>query len=91
MSRSRTPTTKKDLVTATADGDRLESLIALRDLIAERLQKSNSDRDTASMSRRLMQILEEIEALERERAAANSKKIDLEQFRHALKLDRKAN
>ena len=88
MSRTKL---KKDLITATADGDRLESLIALRDLIAERLQRSNSDRDTASMSRRLMQILEEIEALERERAAANSKKIDLEQFRTALKLDRKAN
>lgn len=50
-----------DLITATKTGDRLKTLLALRDLLAERLQTTNSSRDIASMSRRLMQVIAEIE------------------------------
>lgn len=66
------PKKKKDLVTATATGDRLETLIALRDLLAERLQTTQSSRDISSMSRRLMQCVAEIEDLQRNRRALAS-------------------
>ena len=66
------PKKKKDLVTATATGDRLETLIALRDLLAERLQTTQSSRDISSMSRRLMQCVAEIEDLQRNRKALAS-------------------
>ena len=61
-----------DLIAAAKSGDRLRVLLALRDLLAERLQTSNADRDIASMSRRLMQTIEEIEELEKERAARST-------------------
>ena len=57
---------KNDIVRAAKSGDRLETLIALRDLLAERLQTSKSDRDIASMSRRLMQCIDRIEELQNE-------------------------
>lgn len=60
---------KKDLITATASGDRLEALIALRDFLARRLQHAQSSRDVAAISRRLMQCLEEIEKLEKAKKA----------------------
>ena len=66
------PRKKKDLVTATATGDRLETLIALRDLLAERLQTTQSSRDISSMSRRLMQCVAEIEELQRNRKALDN-------------------
>ena len=63
----------KDIVRAAKSGDRLETLIALRDLLAERLKTSDSDRDIASMSRRLMQCVEEIEELQKELDAKNDR------------------
>lgn len=74
------PGSKKDLVTATATGDRLESLIALRDLLAARLQTSKSDRDIAAISRRLMQCLAEIEELKNTKEAPEQ----LDYLRRAL-------
>ena len=59
--------THKDLITATREGDRRETLEALRDLLAERVQNAKSDRDVASMSRRLMQCISEIEEIDRKR------------------------
>ena len=55
---------KKDIVRAARSGDRLETLMALRDLLAERLKTSKSSRDIASMSRRLLQCIDEIEELQ---------------------------
>ena len=65
-----------DLITAAASGDRLETLIALRDLLAERLQSTSSSRDISSMSRRLMQCVEEIEAIDKARKARGSFSLD---------------
>ena len=56
--------TQPDLIDAARSGNRLETLIALRDFLAERLQNTDSGRDIASMSRRLMQCMNEIETLE---------------------------
>lgn len=49
---------------AVANGDRLEALYTLRDLLAERLDATKSGRDTASISLRLMDCLREIDELE---------------------------
>ena len=54
---------------AADSGDRLQTLIELRQLLADRLETSRSDRDIASMSRRLMQVCVEIEKLEKDKAA----------------------
>ena len=61
---------KKNLVEAAEGGDRLETLIALRDLLADKLQNTTSSRDISSMSRRLMQCISEIEVLEEKKAAS---------------------
>ena len=65
MSTGKKPTPPQDLIEAAQTGDRLETLIALRNLLAEKLQNTDSGRDVASMSRRLMQCVSEIETLER--------------------------
>ena len=80
---------KKDLVDATATGDRLETLIALRDLLARRLQESGSDRDIASMSRRLMQCISEIETLEKVKDIKSNSKFDLKKLREELSQNRR--
>ena len=54
------------LLEAAQSNDRLETMKALRDMLAERLEQSNSDRDVASMSRRLMQCIAEIAEIEEE-------------------------
>lgn len=59
-----------NLTEAAASGDRLQTLKELRGLLAERLEQSNSDRDIASMSKRLMDVTETIEALEQKKADA---------------------
>ena len=63
-----------NLTEAAASGDRLQTLKELRGLLAERLEQSNSDRDIASMSKRLMDVTETIEALEQKKADAEAKK-----------------
>ncbi len=70
-----------DLITAAKSGDRLETLKALRDLLAEQLQNSGSGRDVASMSRRLMQTVAEIETLEQVKKAKEENPFNLTEFR----------
>lgn len=59
----------QSLTEAAQSGDRLATLIALRDLLAVRLDNGASDRDVASLSRRLMQTIAEIEELEKTKEA----------------------
>lgn len=61
-----------NILDAAKSGDRLRTLIALRDLLAERLQEADSDRDISSMSRRLMQCISEIEAIRSTRSKTNN-------------------
>lgn len=49
---------------AVSSGDRLESLKALADYLAEQLDNCDSMRDAASLSLRLITTLEQIESLE---------------------------
>lgn len=77
-------TDQRDLIEAAKSGDRLETLIALRDLLAERLQNTNSSRDISSMSRRLMQCISEIETLERIKQDAAERPNSLRDLRRQL-------
>lgn len=52
-----------DLVKAAKSGDKRATLIALRDKLAETIQNCESGRDMASNSKRLMEVMAEIEAL----------------------------
>lgn len=52
-----------DLVKAAKSGDKRATLIALRDKLAETIQNCDSGRDMASNSKRLMEVMAEIEAL----------------------------
>ena len=73
-----------DLVEAAKSGDKLETLIALRDLLAQRLQNTNVGRDVSTMARRLMECVCEIETLEKEKAEKD-KRFTLQDYRERLK------
>ena len=75
------------LIEAASSGDRLQTLKELRGLLAERLEKSNSDRDIASMSKRLMDVTEAIDELE-QAIASETEVSSLETIRHRLKIAR---
>lgn len=53
-----------DLIGAAKSGDKKETLIALRDILAKTIQTCDSGRDMASNSKRLMEVIAEIEAIE---------------------------
>lgn len=82
---------KKNLVKAAEGGDRLETLIALRDLLANRLQNTTSSRDISSMSRRLMQCISEIEVIEKQREALRKNSASLEVMRNLAYISSKMN
>jgi len=52
-----------DLIEAAKSGNKRATLIALRDKLAETIQNCDSGRDMASNSKRLMEVMAEIEAL----------------------------
>lgn len=62
-----------ELVEAAKSGDKRATLIALRDKLAETIQNCDSGRDMASNSKRLMEVMAEIEALPDPSAAKVSK------------------
>ena len=74
-----------DIVAAAKTGDRLQTLVALRDLLAEKLQNTASSRDVAAVSRRLMQAVNEIEILEKERKAQEENTFSLYDFRREIR------
>ena len=56
-----------DLLEAAKSGNKRATLIALRDKLAETIQNCESGRDMASNSKRLMEVMAEIEALPEEK------------------------
>ena len=52
-----------NLVDAANSGDKRATLIALRDILAKTIQECDSGRDMASNTKRLMEVMAEIEAL----------------------------
>ena len=52
-----------DLVNAARSGSKRDTLEALRDKIAASIQDCESGRDVAALSKRLMEVMNEIDAL----------------------------
>ena len=52
-----------NLIDAAASGNKRETLIALRDILAKTIQNCESGRDMASNTKRLMEVMEELETL----------------------------
>lgn len=52
------------LASAARSGDKLSTLKQLRDQIAKSIQDSDSGRDIAALSKRLMEVMDEIELLQ---------------------------
>ncbi len=52
-----------NLIEAAKSGDKRETLIALRDILAETIQNCESGRDMASNTKRLMEVMAELEAM----------------------------
>ncbi len=53
-----------DITEAAASGNRKATLIALRDVLARTIQNCDSGRDMAALSKRLIEVMNEIEAIE---------------------------
>lgn len=53
-----------NLVEAAQSGNKKETLIALRDILAHTIQNCESGRDMASNTKRLMEVISEIEEIE---------------------------
>ena len=56
------------LTRAAASGDRRKTLEALRDKIASSIQDCESGRDVAALSKRLMEVMDELDALPKPKA-----------------------
>lgn len=52
-----------NLIDAAKSGDKRQTLIALRDILAATIQNCESGRDMASNTKRLMEVMAELEAL----------------------------
>jgi len=62
-----------NLVDAAKSGNKYETLIALRDILASTIQNCESGRDMASNTKRLMEVITEIEAMDAEKAAEKAR------------------
>lgn len=62
-----------NLVEAAQSGDKRATLIALRDILARTIQECESGRDMASNTKRLMEVIAELEQLPDPEAKKESK------------------
>ncbi|WP_296012690.1 hypothetical protein [uncultured Adlercreutzia sp.] len=62
----------KNLAAAAASGCRRDTLEALRDELARTIQATDSGRDIAALSKRLMEVMAELDALPDDDAAAQT-------------------
>lgn len=76
-----------NLIDAAKSGDKYETLIALRDVLAKTIQECESGRDMASNTKRLMEVMTEIEAIETAREEER-KRIEAEKKAKISKHDR---
>lgn len=75
---------RETLVDAIASGDEYRILKATRDLVADRLEGSESGRDTAALSKQMQELTEKITAIEKKRGS-KQKVSALEKARKAAK------
>lgn len=69
------------LVSAAKRGNKREMLVALRDEIAEQIEATGSGRDMAALSKRLIEVVEQIEDLD---AAASKSSNPLQAARRGV-------
>jgi hypothetical protein len=62
-----------NLIEAAKSGDKRATLIALRDKLAETIEKCESGRDMAANTKRLMEVMAELEAMPDPKAKKISK------------------
>lgn len=67
---------------AARSGSRLDSLIELRNTLAARLDKCQSDRDLAALSRQFVSVTAEIEMIEGNK---ESRTVSLDDFRNKIR------
>ena len=70
-----------NLVEAAKSGNKRETLIALRDILASTIQNCESGRDMASNTKRLMEVMAELESLPNPEEKKTSKHDRLKQKR----------
>jgi hypothetical protein len=71
----------KGIVAAAESGDRLELLIAMRARVATAVQDPNTPaRDLAALTRRLLEIANEIKAIESEREESGGSEVPDDEF-----------
>ena len=69
-----------NLIEAAKSGNKKETLIALRDILAATIQNCESGRDMASNTKRLMEVITELEAIEeKELEEAARKELEAQQ------------
>jgi hypothetical protein len=71
------------LVDAAKSGDRRSTLVALRDVLAAQISVTESGRDVAALSKRLMEVMDEIDALPDPSAARSAARAARERVRGA--------
>lgn len=76
-----------NLIDAAKSGDKYETLLALRDVLAKTIQECESGRDMASNTKRLMEVMTEIETIETAREE-EAKRIEAEKKAKISKHDR---
>lgn len=76
-----------NLVEAAKSGDKRATLIALRDILAQTIQNCESGRDMASNTKRLMEVMAELEALPDPAHKKTSKHDRLKQKHETRKTD----
>ena len=59
-----------DLVKAATSGNKRQTLEALRDKLANSIKDCESGRDIAALSKRLMEVMDEIDKLPKERKSS---------------------
>lgn len=76
-----------NLVEAAKSGDKRKTLVALRDILAKTIQECESGRDMASNTKRLMEVIAELELMDKEEAEER-KRIEAEKSQKKSKHDR---
>lgn len=71
---------------AVAGGDRLESLLALRDRLAREIDGCRSARDVAALSARLMSVLEQVAEVEAQQPKRGGTPLDELERRRAARM-----
>ena len=78
-----------NLVDAAKSGDRRETLIAMRDILARTIQECDSGRDMASNTKRLMDVMNEIEQIDKEEAERQAREAQRQKVSKHDRLKRK--